>query len=161
MQINEEPAQKVHLKEEVNEPAQMAEARMQKEMEEVAVQKELGPATPRRQERSRASRARFIRSCSRIRLWTTVWSWRLPTLLSLTRPGWRTRRRSTGRGTAISSWKNSDLQSKECELCLKLSDEKLRRGKKFANGRNSLKNPTVLSSLDDFVYKEESEESLV
>jgi len=54
-----------------------------------------------------------------------------------------------------------DLQSKECELCLKLGDEKLRKGKKFANGRSSLKNPTVLSSLDDFVYKEESEECLV
>ena len=38
---------------------------------------------------------------------------------------------------------------------MKLGDEKLRRGKKFANGRNSLKNPTILSSLDDFVYKEE------
>ena len=54
-----------------------------------------------------------------------------------------------------------NLQNEECELCLKLGDQKLRRGKKFANGRNSLKNPMFVKSLDDFVYKEESEECLV
>ena len=54
-----------------------------------------------------------------------------------------------------------NLPNNECELCLKLSEPKLRKGKKFANGKNEFKKRMTVKSVHGWVYDEEDAECLV
>jgi len=54
-----------------------------------------------------------------------------------------------------------NMATGDCELCLKLTNVSIEKGYKFANGKRELPKSKIVTSIDDWIYKEEDKECLL